>query len=128
MQAALHGATDGGKGDGGKGGGYSGGYGGGGSSQGGKGRGKKRSLSPAAPPIGARRSSIGDGGSSGSLGAIGAGAGGGASTDGGNDEIDLAVDCRAIIHIVKHCLTRGFRPTVISHSNIIDISFTWHCL
>ena len=32
-------------------------------------------------------------------------------------------DRRAIIHIVKHCLTRGLRPTVISNSNIIDMSF-----
>ena len=30
---------------------------------------------------------------------------------------DPGLDCRAIIHIVKHC-----------HSNIIDISFVWHCL
>jgi hypothetical protein len=32
-------------------------------------------------------------------------------------------DRRAIIHIAKHCLTRGLRPTGIVHSNIIDISF-----
>jgi hypothetical protein len=40
--------------------------------------------------------------------------GGGTGMDHGEDP---GLDCRAIIHIVKQC-----------HSNIIDISFVWHCL
>jgi hypothetical protein len=108
------------------------------SGKGGKG-GKKRLASPirgaAIGAIGARRTSCSDssagGGArrtSGFQGSAGGSATGigtpaerlsdvllaGGEVAGGEDP---GLDCRAIIHIVKHC-----------HSNIIDISFVWHCL
>jgi hypothetical protein len=99
---------------------------GGKASKGGKGGnvGKKRLASPSrdapAGPIGARRTSRSDRSAGGSAG----GSSRGISTPAerlsnlllGSGE-DPGLDCRAIIHIVKHC-----------HSNIIDISFVWHCL
>jgi hypothetical protein len=64
-------------------------------------RGLKRPCSPAVPPAGTAARSAAEVASAAAAGE----------------------DRRAIIHIVKHCLTRGLRPTVISNSNIIDISF-----
>jgi hypothetical protein len=133
MSAVNAGAatTGSGKGDGGK--------GDGGHRDGGKG-GVKRLAFPHRWPIGARRSP-GSGGASGSGSGSGGASGSGGYGSGGNpaaggssgggggdgDGDDPALDRRAIIHIVKHCLTHGLRPTVSRH-NIIDISFVWHCL
>jgi hypothetical protein len=99
------------KGGGGKGGGDKGG------GDKGSNRGMKRLASPDAGPIGGRRlanSSSGScgvgssgGGSSGENRGAGGTAGGSSGGDGGGDgDGDGDLDRRAIIHIVKHCLTR----------------------
>ena len=95
--------------------------------KGGKG-GKKRLASPsrgaAIGAIGARRTgsaearrtSFSDSSAGGSATGIGTAAERLSNVLLGSGE-NPGLDCRAIIHIVKHC-----------HSNIIDISFVWHCL